>query len=577
MAYQFEDAIAKINEEKKKWDTADKAGDTEGKKAASKAAQPYYDFLRKNGYSTVANNLASRGYNDSIKYANAYFTKTGRSPIRSYFKEKAKNWGISEADIDKMITWDGDTGEVYFAGKSIGRPDGIVDNTSYFKPEYLDKVWDNHIAENGINRSDKQLSGINSEGVLKKTNELYDIQKDDRKIILDKTGKLEDYNYNHNPYETEIGKSIMDDYKYMGDVASGDAIADGAGSNSGNIDSFSAANAARQQLAFTNAGKEAVLADFNARISNARGILSDLGVWLGDNQGRMQDTIGIQQGEAQRLFENDQTEKLNAQDVENQKVDNLVKKSAVTGYIPSEWTENPYLNDDGTLKNVNIDYNARIKEYENALNNATSEDEKKAIRKNLEWLEQAWNKKIVLPEYSKFAGDRTNKYYNREENAETRLTKEQLDNAFKMANMENNTNVTLANIDAISAVDQINANAQAQKDVLEKEAELNKQPETNIYTSDRMKSALENINKGLKGIYGAGKITLGVWDGKPFISGGDGVTDTDIINTVMLNNNLMDNEKIDLLNAIGIGTDRIEEEMSRKTFFSNDNAMNFGK
>jgi hypothetical protein len=63
----------------------------------------------------------------------------------------------------------------------------------------------------------------------------------------------------------------------------------------------------------------------------------------------MQTTIGIQQEEGQRLFENDQTAK-------NNEVARLAEEASVTGYVPNEWTikndatYRQFLNPDGTFK-----------------------------------------------------------------------------------------------------------------------------------------------------------------------------------------------------------------------------------
>ena len=118
----------------------------------------------------------------------------------------------------------------------------------------------------------------NTEAITAKINDLYGIQRSDRETMSGKYDYLEKYNYDHNPYESEIGKSIMEGYKFKGKTASDNAVASDAGSNGGNIDSYAAANANRQQLAFTNAGKQAVLNDFNTRINNAKEILSQSGV-----------------------------------------------------------------------------------------------------------------------------------------------------------------------------------------------------------------------------------------------------------------------------------------------------------
>ena len=80
----------------------------------------------------------------------------------------------------------------------------------------------------------------------------------------------------------------------------------------------------------------------------------------------MQNTIGIQQEEAQRLFENDESraQRLwqNEQDAQKNKVANLKTQAEVTGVVPLEWSlaNNPYMNSDGTIKDQykDVDFSA---------------------------------------------------------------------------------------------------------------------------------------------------------------------------------------------------------------------------
>ena len=60
---------------------------------------------------------------------------------------------------------------------------------------------------------------------------------------------------NTNPFETETGKSIMESYGIKGNNAAANGVATVASGNGGNIDSFAAANAKNQQLAYKNAGQ----------------------------------------------------------------------------------------------------------------------------------------------------------------------------------------------------------------------------------------------------------------------------------------------------------------------------------
>ena len=356
MAYNPQNDIYGIISEKSKYEAGDKNQDENEKLKARTAAQQYYDRLKKYGYDTVANNLSARNFADSQKYAKDYYVKTGRVTPREYLVQKGKAYNINPGDVNSLISYDGATGEVTFAGKNIGKPDGMADNKSWYKSDYLDKVWDNYIKDNGISRTEDQLAGVNSEEIRDKINRSFGTAESDRKYLIDQNNEFMKYNYNHNPYETDIGKSIMDRFNYLGGVASGNAVADGAAANSGNIDSFSAANAARQKLAFETAGTKAVLDDFNSRLDNAQKRLTDMGVTLSGIRDSMQKDISLQQSEAQRNFDNGQQKALNRQNIENDKVTNLKTKADVTGYVPAEWamTDDPFfanfLDEKGKLK-----------------------------------------------------------------------------------------------------------------------------------------------------------------------------------------------------------------------------------
>lgn len=171
---------------------------------------------------------------------------------------------------------------------------------------------------------------------------------------FEKHNDVYDYIMNTDPFETSEGKALMEKYDISGLKARDNAVASGGASNGGNIDSYAAANAMRQNAALVNQGKMAVLEAHQQKIDNARGILSDIGVNI------------------DRVFNQDETAKNN----------NVARKSeiaSVTGYAPDEWviSNNPYMNDDGTLKEEykDIDFttvmaNAKAQGNTNAYNAA---------------------------------------------------------------------------------------------------------------------------------------------------------------------------------------------------------------
>ena len=192
--------------------------------------------------------------------------------------------------------------------------------------------------------TDTELITKNNNEVNTKVNQLWGIQENDRNTMTDKYSKLEETAYS-NPFTTDEAKAIIGKYDLAGLYGRDNAVASGGASNGGNIDSYSAANAMRQQASLFNQGQMAVLDAHNNKISNVKGILEGLGVYLQNQDTGMLNTIKTQQSEGQRLFENDQTAK-------NNDVARKAQIAEVTGYAPDEWiaSNNPYLNDDGTIK-----------------------------------------------------------------------------------------------------------------------------------------------------------------------------------------------------------------------------------
>ena len=79
---------------------------------------------------------------------------------------------------------------------------------------------------------------------------------------------LQGYIKNTSAVDTPEGKSIMSYYNGLGGQAAKGATANAAGANAGNIDSYSAANANRQQLSYLNSGTQAALNQKNSNVGN---------------------------------------------------------------------------------------------------------------------------------------------------------------------------------------------------------------------------------------------------------------------------------------------------------------------
>lgn len=144
-------------------------------------------------------------------------------------------------------------------------------------------------------------------------------------------------------------KNIMPSYTLAAMQGRENEVASGGASNGGNVDSFAAANAMRQQTAITAKGQSLAhqmgLEAANARVQNVRSILADLGGYNNSVYSAMDNSVNNDRGIASDIFNNEQT-------AMNNDVARKSEIASVTGYAPDEWvvSNNPYMNDDGTIK-----------------------------------------------------------------------------------------------------------------------------------------------------------------------------------------------------------------------------------
>lgn len=97
-------------------------------------------------------------------------------------------------------------------------------------------------------------------------------------LYKDLFGNIQSGDYTKKPYY----QTILESYGLAGDAAADNAVAGSVGSNGGNLDSYAAANAKRQQLAYKNAAQGAALDAYNAEIGNLIKTLGDMGVNVND-------------------------------------------------------------------------------------------------------------------------------------------------------------------------------------------------------------------------------------------------------------------------------------------------------
>ena len=337
--------------------------------------------------------------------------------VRPYLKTIGKQYGLTDDDIDKNLSYNEDTGEITFGGMNFGKPFSVVNGVSYMPEDQLNQFMSNYAKKtNTSTTSDVQYnSGVQNSQEM--NNQLFKTQMSDHDLLTDMAKENNDYVKNHNPYETEIGKSIMEGFTRQGDRSAGNAIADSASSNSGNLDSFAAAEGARQRAAFEQLGKQAVLEDFNTRLDHVNDIFNNLGIYHQNQYASIGDTITREAAIAQQAFDNNQTAKNNEASRNN-------AISEMTGYIPSKYEleNNPFFKD-GKLIDENTDYQAVIDSATENLKTATDPNKIAELNETIRAANQARNYKIQnnIDKYGQYAG--TMRSVVPRENASMRTTK----------------------------------------------------------------------------------------------------------------------------------------------------------
>lgn len=184
------------------------------------AAAEHYNNLHKNGYDSAADKLTLSNYRDAKTFLDENF-----KPDEEF---ELDNWYDS---IGKISTGDKETGSAAYK-QYVGDLASLgVGQTAPKTSDSVSKLMEQWFADN---------SGRDS--IRQKGSDYLDY--------------LKDFDYTQQSYY----QPIMDTYSLYGSNAANGKLASGSAANGGNIDSYSAANAARQQLAFTNAGHQAALA-----------------------------------------------------------------------------------------------------------------------------------------------------------------------------------------------------------------------------------------------------------------------------------------------------------------------------
>ena len=362
--YNVFKSLDNIYDKKVKWLEANKAGDRDKANKIAQDAGKYYQELRDNNYHGLADEMQRASDEPTARNIRNFWGQYGKTAIRPYLSKLAGQYSDAtgkKLDINDYLSYNETTGEVSLGGRNIGKPYSEVDGVTYWEPEKLQKEFKQFVSDIGASVSDRtaydtsKLNGLNYiDESYKRQSKDYDAVSDERSKLNDTYHKLYGENMNANPFDTEWGKAIMQRYSLNGAKAANNAVASSVGSNGGNIDSYAAANAMRQNLAYESAGQAAVLDAFNSKMNNAYNILQGLGVNVDsmrtDADSRFNNGMTAAQltgQENQRLFNNSETSK-------NNEVARQTQISDITGYVPTALmgAVNPYLNADGTVSDI---------------------------------------------------------------------------------------------------------------------------------------------------------------------------------------------------------------------------------
>ena len=239
-------------------------------------AVQYYNDLINNGYVQQASDFSKLGYEDALNYLN--------------------NSGWKSDEENEFDEWYDNLGKVSTGDKRT---------VSEQQTDYIDKLM-------GIGTG--ETSPQTSDAVSK----LMDQWFADNQTYIDRSGELHDAGMsgldsllNYDYTQQSFYQPIMDSYNLFGENAANGALASGASGNAGNIDSYAAANAARQQLAFTNAGHQAAL----AAAAQNQGSYLDLYGMMGANNSDLRLNNATTMNAINNMYSTDANERQAANDV----------------------------------------------------------------------------------------------------------------------------------------------------------------------------------------------------------------------------------------------------------------------
>lgn len=484
---------------KKEWDKYNAAGDEAGKAYAQNTAANAYKWLEDNGYYTEAQTLRNQNYTQAAESA-----KNGKTQVRPFFYQLGIQYGVTPEQINNLLSYDDDTGQVSFGGKNLGALTEIG-GTTYADSDYLKNTYAQVMNDLGIGKTGKSAYETKRDETMSQQSDAHQFIKDNLADYKKENAYVNDMARYDDPLNSDYGQSIMDLYQWNGKKAGNNAAATTAGSNSGNIDSYAAANAARQQKAYTDAGVAKVYEQFLNRLGIVQNNLYQLGTQMTNSEKNMMSNIQLGMDQAQQSFDNWQTELNNEQSRANMEMERLGMMSDITGYIPDELQKqnNIYFDNSGNLINPNIDYQDIINRQNAILESDTASDEQKrqaqeALRQAL----QARSYKVLQMGYDDYGTPVVP--YAREENATMRTNaanndlQELLGRYGLMATQDTNAVNERINNAQISSNERMQAGINASN-----EAIANTEAAARMYESEQSaKAASPYLYGDSSGIYG---------------------------------------------------------------------------
>lgn len=392
------EAVGRIFREKGLYNEQKQAGGDYEQHA--EAAKPYYQILVDSGLGDLADTLGKSTYKETASIYDL-LNKTSNTPTARA--------GL----IDQLIS-DG-------SGANIN-----MDNLPTQTNEYLNVInkylQPNEQEQSILNQSTanlmKQLDIFTDNNALTQS-QSQNLLNQLSQFATDQSGRYDShYNWlkDYNPYNSDMGRALMGYFDQHGNTAAGNAIASGAADNAGNIDSYAAANANRQQLAFKNAGANAITNQYNAQTTQMLNTLQSLGVDVNAALESAGNVISNNQNYNLGILGNYTTGDINLQNVAGST--QMARNQAITDILGK------YLGTQETnVGAASTDYQNKLNAALDAYNIATEADMQGQVlqqSKEQAELEQAAEMEKIAAEMQQHMDNIAYKYYDTDTTAQTK-------------------------------------------------------------------------------------------------------------------------------------------------------------